>query len=230
MVVERVIDLVFRALDAIDAARDRIDAMVARDSQKKPPMSAKATSRKPPADFAKTPASSKSVPKASIQTPRSALKKPTAQKATKAKLEEPKPKSSLKRATVTKPLDTARSGKKIQSNRATQIIDFLKTQNLRVVDENAEVAGKKSLAWVMWALSVADQTQMQDGISVHDVSALLYHAAQIEIYPINVSRMVHDHTQYIRQASQEKRTKRYLLTDEGRKLVLELPLSELRGS
>jgi hypothetical protein len=134
----------------------------------------------------------------------------------------PRKKASLKNATVTKKLDSSRSAKGFRSERASQIWQRLQVQGARVVSDSAEIDGKKSLAWVMWAIGTAEESAIPDGISVHDVSALLFHAAKIQIYPINVSRMVHDHAHYIRQASQEKRTKRYLLTDEGRKRMAQL--------
>ncbi len=133
----------------------------------------------------------------------------------------------LAKVTVTKKKTSVRSGKKISSPFATQMLTEIKNKKMEVVSEAAEINGKKSLAWVVWALGIADETQMQEGISIHDISSLLYHAAKIEIYPINVSRMVHDNNQYIRQVSQDKKTKRYLLTEEGKKLVSVLPLAKL---
>ena len=145
----------------------------------------------------------------------------------KARKSSEAPLKPLERVTVTKKMSSVRSGKKISSTFAAQMLTELKNKKMKVVSEAAEINGKKSLAWVVWALGVADKTKMQEGISIHDVSSLLYHAAKIEIYPINVSRMVHDNVQYIRQVSQDKKTKRYLLTDAGRALVPALPLADL---
>jgi hypothetical protein len=133
----------------------------------------------------------------------------------------------LTKVTTTKKMISVRSGKKISSLLAEQMLAELRNKKMGVVSESAEINGKKSLAWVVWALDVADKAKLQEGISIHDVSSLLYHAAQIEIYPINVSRMVHDNSQYIRQVSQDKKTKRYLLTEEGKKRVATLSLAKL---
>lgn len=112
----------------------------------------------------------------------------------------------------------------IHSERADKIYDRWAQHSLKVIHEDAEVAGKKSLAWVMWAFKNAAEAEYQDGISVHDVSALVYRAAKVELYPINVSRVVHNHTDYIRQVSQDKKTKRYLLTEVGMAEVAKLAL------
>ncbi len=131
--------------------------------------------------------------------------------------------SAVPKVTVPQSAVSVRSGKEIESERATKILSDLKAQGKPVIHKNAEVDGKKSLAWVMWALHSAEQAKVEEGISVHDISSLLFHAAKIEIYPINVSRMLHDHEGYIRQVSMEKRTKRYLLTEAGKSLATKPP-------
>ncbi|MDA0713377.1 MAG: hypothetical protein O2897_05275 [bacterium] len=139
----------------------------------------------------------------------------------------PKKKKTLDRITVTKKIKTVPSGKKIKSILASQMLVNLKASNMKPITKKVEIDGKKSLAWVVWALGVAEKTKLQKGISVHDVSSFLYHAAEIEIYPINVSRMVHDHSNFIMQVSQEKKTKRYLLTESGKKMAQELKLIDV---
>ena len=116
----------------------------------------------------------------------------------------------------------------IRSERADRIYDRLGQNSLKVIHEDAEVAGKKNLAWVMWAFKNAAEAEYKDGISVHDVSALIYRAAKVELYPINVSRVVHNHTDFIRQVSQDKKTKRYLLTEAGTAEVGKLTLVDKR--
>ncbi len=123
-----------------------------------------------------------------------------------------------------KDVKISKSFEPIHSERADKIYDHLGQHALKVIHEDSEVAGKKSLAWVMWAFKNAAEADYQDGISVHDVSALVYKAAKVELYPINVSRVVHNHTDYIRQVSQDRKTKRYLLTEEGHKEVAKLAL------
>jgi hypothetical protein len=73
----------------------------------------------------------------------------------------------------------------------------------------------------VWALGHAERASIKEGISVHDVSALLYKACKIDLYPINISRVVHSNEVLVRQAGQEKRTKTYLLTPTGAKIFKE---------
>ncbi len=122
---------------------------------------------------------------------------------------------------------SVRPARQIHSERSEQILRILRDQNGTIVDKNAEVSGKSSLACILWALHAADQAEMKDGVSIHDVSALLFKAAKVELYPINVSRMVHDHTNLIHQVSQEMRTKRYALTDAGRAIATALPTRKI---
>jgi hypothetical protein len=124
-----------------------------------------------------------------------------------------------------KDVKITKSYEPVFSERADQICSRLAPHQLNVIHEDAEVAGKKSLAWVLWAFKTAADAEYKDGISVHDVSALVYRAAQVELYPINVSRVVHNHTDYIRQVSQDKKTKRYLLTEKGMKEVAKLAVA-----
>jgi hypothetical protein len=111
--------------------------------------------------------------------------------------------------------------KEIGSLRADVILQKLTDDNLRRVSINDAIDGKKSLAYLIWALGHAEEAKVVDGISIHDVSALLYRACQIELYPINVSRVVYKNPALIRKVGQEKRTKTYLLTDEGQSLFRE---------
>lgn len=121
-----------------------------------------------------------------------------------------------------KDVKISKSFEPIRSDRADKIYDRLAQHSFELMPEDAEIAGKKSLAWVMWAFKTAAESDYKDGISVHDVSALVYRAAKVELYPINVSRVVHNHTDYIKQVSQDKKTKRYLLTEAGLEAISKL--------
>lgn len=105
--------------------------------------------------------------------------------------------------------------KEIGSPRADIIMRKLKSDSFRLVTKADVVDGKKSLAYLVWALGHAEEAHVAQGISVHDVSALLYQACDIELYPINISRVVYSNPKLVRQVGQEKRTKTYLLTKEG---------------
>lgn len=114
-----------------------------------------------------------------------------------------------------------RSAKEIHSKDADAILTLLKKDKVRMIKKNDELNGKKSLAYLVWALGHAQRAKLQEGISVHDVSSLLYRAGKIELYPINISRVVHSHVDLVRQVNQDKRTKTYLLTDLGEKTFKE---------
>lgn len=111
-----------------------------------------------------------------------------------------------------------RPAKEIDSIRARKILDALAQRPIRLAQKDDEVDGKKSLACLIWALGQAEQTGIQEGMSVHDVSALLYHACNIELYPINVSRVLHSNKKFVQQNGQFKRTKTYVLTADGKAL------------
>jgi hypothetical protein len=114
-----------------------------------------------------------------------------------------------------------RPAKEIASNRADAILSMLKKDSVVLVKSKDQLLGKKSLAYLVWALGHAERASLKEGISVHDVSALLYKACKIELYPINISRVVHSNEELVRQAGQEKRTKTYLLTPAGEKIFKE---------
>jgi len=114
-----------------------------------------------------------------------------------------------------------RPAREIASNRAEIILGMLKKDESRLVKAKDQLLGKKSLAYLVWALGHAERASIKEGISVHDVSALLYKACKIDLYPINISRVVHSNDVLVRQAGQHKRTKTYLLTPTGLKIFKE---------
>lgn len=113
-----------------------------------------------------------------------------------------------------------RQAKEIRSDRAETIFSLLKDE-ATFMSKNEELNAKKSLACLIWALGQAERAQVSQGISVHDVSALLYKAHNINLYPINISRVVHSNEVLVRQAGQANRTKTYVLTDQGMKMFNE---------
>ncbi len=108
-----------------------------------------------------------------------------------------------------------RPAKEIGSFRADVILQKLQNGSFKMVSESDTLVGKKSLAYLVWALGHAELADLTEGVSVHDVSALLYRACKIELYPINISRVVYGNPNLVRQVGQEKRTKKYLLTKDG---------------
>jgi hypothetical protein len=105
--------------------------------------------------------------------------------------------------------------KEIWSSRADIVLAMLRDNHARLVDKSDTINGKTSLAYLVWALGHAERANIAEGISVHDVSALLYRACNIELYPINISRVVYGNHALVKQAGQQKRTKTYLLTADG---------------
>jgi predicted transcriptional regulator len=103
----------------------------------------------------------------------------------------------------------------INSQAAEQILQMLKNNSCRLLDKADQIDGKKSLAYLLWALGHAERANIINGLSVHDVSALLYQACQIELYPINISRVVHS-TTLVKKS--EGHTKTYTLTPKGQNL------------
>ncbi|MCA9508548.1 MAG: hypothetical protein KC505_09020 [Myxococcales bacterium] len=114
-----------------------------------------------------------------------------------------------------------RPANEIISTRAEQIMQHLKKSKAKMVKSTEEINGKKSLAYLVWSLGHAKRAKIKNGISIHDVSALLYRASKIELYPINISRVVHSNQNLLKQVGQEKSTKTYLLTELGEKTFQE---------
>ena len=107
-----------------------------------------------------------------------------------------------------------RQAKEIHSERAEAILLTL-NNGPGLTAKSDELNAKKSLSCLIWALGQAELAQVSQGISVHDVSALLYKAHNINLYPINISRVVHSNEVLVKQAGQDNRTKTYVLTTEG---------------
>lgn len=127
--------------------------------------------------------------------------------------------SMMKKILLKKDRKTSiRPAKDIDSMRAKLILNALAHKPIRLALKDDEVDGKKSLACLIWALGQAEQSGIKEGMSVHDVSALLYHACKIELYPINVSRILHGNKKLVQQNGQFKRTKTYVLTADGKAL------------
>ncbi len=114
-----------------------------------------------------------------------------------------------------------RPAKEIGSSKADIVLKALKDSGARLVDKHESINGKMSLAYLVWALGHAERAGIAEGISVHDVCALLYRACKIELYPINVSRVVYGNALLVHQVGQQGRTKNYLLTKEGMTLFQE---------
>lgn len=108
--------------------------------------------------------------------------------------------------------------KEISSTKADMILNLIKNNNFKIINKTDELDGKKSLAYLIWALGNAERANISEGISVHDISSLLYKTSSIELYPINISRVLKSNISFIRKTGQDKRTKTYLLSSQGKKI------------
>lgn len=109
----------------------------------------------------------------------------------------------------------------IPSVKADAILSMLKEKNVQLINKNDEISGKKSLACLVWSLGHAEEAKIKEGISIHDVSSLVYKAAGVELYPINISRTLKANLNLINQVNTDKKNKTYLLSDEGKKFFKE---------
>lgn len=132
-------------------------------------------------------------------------------------LDQKKRKYTLKRPRKS----SIRQAKEIHSERAETILSMLNGETKDLVKVSEELTAKKSLSCLIWALGQAKRAELSHGISIHDISALLYKAHAINLYPINISRVVHSNETLVQQAGQDQRTKTYLLTDAGTKVFKE---------
>ncbi len=155
---------------------------------------------------------------------------PAAKKATKAKKDDGNAaakaqrndKSSTKRpgrkkSTTSKRKGSVdRSGKDISTPRSKTLAAFAGQKNIKPLDEDADVGGKKVLARVIWALGLADRADVNDGLTTKDVSAFLSAYADIEVFTTNIGRACRDHSEYIEPSVPDGRSKRYRLTSDGK--------------
>ena len=106
-------------------------------------------------------------------------------------------------------------GRMIKSERSDKILNLIKNNknnNSKIILEN-----QKTLGRALWALNSASQAKITDGLSLHDMSCLLEKYADIKLYPVNISKTLKTHSDYFKLQSQEKKTKRYLLTPKGKR-------------
>lgn len=110
-------------------------------------------------------------------------------------------------------------GRMIQSARADKILE-----SLGKLDECTQefLTSQKTLGRILWALSLASKNKITDGLSLHDISCLLEKYAEIKLYPINISKAIKSNFDLFKLQSQEKKTKRYALTAEGKRELKKL--------
>lgn len=172
----------------------------------------------------------KAAPKAASVAPK-ATKTPTTA-ATAAKTRTAKTaKATTKKATKkpaaadTRKGSVDRVGKDLDSVRATEIAAWLAAHPQPVVTEAAALDGKRTVARLVWAVSVAQQAGHVDGLTAADTSALLSSVAHVEVFATNVARAFRDEQALFVETSVDGRSKRYALTAAGKKRLADVEVA-----
>lgn len=169
----------------------------------KAPKAQKATPSKAPPSKS---ASSKAVGKNAKAATKTASKKPT-------------PVADTRKGSVD------RVGKDLDSARANEIAAWLVAHPQPVVTEAAAVDGKRTVARLLWAVSVAQAAGHDDGLTAADTSALLSSVAHVEVFATNVARAFRDERALFVETNVDGRSKRYALTLEGKKRLADVEMA-----
>jgi hypothetical protein len=109
--------------------------------------------------------------------------------------------------------------------RATEIAAWLAAHPQPVVTEAAALDGKRTVARLVWAVSVAQQAGHVDGLTAADTSALLSSVAHVEVFATNVARAFRDEQALFVETSVDGRSKRYALTAAGKKRLADVEVA-----
>jgi len=200
------------AADTTGSANDDAAAKTTR-SQNAPLAPTKATTKATPKTTTKQAAPTKKA----AATPAKATKKAAAKKA-------PTKKTAATTTTTTRKGSVDRLGRDLASPRATQVARFIADSQRSTVAEDAALDGKRTLARVLWAVAIAEEAGIVDGLTAVDASALLSTAAQVEVFSTNVARAFRDEHALFAETSPDGRSKRYALTAAGRARLAEVTL------
>ena len=103
----------------------------------------------------------------------------------------------------------------IVSEKAIIISKFIIDKKINLIDDKKLINGKKTLTYIMWCLNLAKKADV-NGLSIHDISALLFKSCNISLYPINISLVINKNSSLI--SIIDSNNKIYSLSEEGRKL------------
>ncbi len=117
-----------------------------------------------------------------------------------------------------------RHGKDLDSARAREVAAFIEKSGSRIIDEEAALDGKRTLARVLWAVAIAEQSGSSAGLTAVDASALLSTVANVEVFSTNVARAFRDEHALFTETTPDGRSKRYTLTAAGRARLGEVTL------
>jgi hypothetical protein len=250
-IVHRLLDAVFRTLDVVDLARERVDVFLGRSPRPEgagdwdplpvsPDRGADAPPHEGAADDGRRPErrSAKATKADPAQKPKreppkpSAPTKPNVSPAARNKGKANGEKnatstSAPKGGKASRKGSVDRKGAEVDSARARAVLTHLRQGDAGVLEESAAVEGRKVLARVLWALDAAEKSGSELGLTAADASALLHLAAGIEVFATNVARTCRDETHLIAESEPDGRSKRYVLTDQGRKVASSLPTRKL---
>jgi hypothetical protein len=177
-----------------------------------------APASKPAAKIAKAPESKAKAAASKAPASKAPVSKLTS-KATSsktAKSRKPAPAADTRKGSVD------RVGKDLDSARANEIAAWLASHPLPVVTEDAAVDGKRTVARLLWAVSVAQQAGHDDGLTAADTSALLSSVAHVEVFATNVARAFRDERALFVETNVDGRSKRYALTAAGTKRLADV--------
>lgn len=107
--------------------------------------------------------------------------------------------------------------KEISSEKADIIAKFVSEKNIKLVNDKKFINNKKTLTYILWSLNTAKKANI-DGLSVHDISALLFKVYNINLYPINISLVINKNKDFILLIDNNESDKLYTLSKDGKKL------------
>jgi hypothetical protein len=252
--VNSLLDVFFRTLDAVDAARERVDKAlgrqprpaawttewspspevpsardVVRDARVTSTYAEKASTslytERPAAPAPQSPSTSPAT--GAKRTTKSTKKSAPKKAAGKNDSAVPKAVKGSKLKAASRKGSVDRSGKDFDSPRARAIVERLRNEGIGVITEDAQLEGKRVLARVLWSLSAADKAGSELGLTAADASALLYMAANVEVFATNVARTCRDETDLIEESEPDGRSKRYKLTAAGKAAAAKLDVRSL---
>jgi hypothetical protein len=164
--------------------------------------------------------------KATKASTKASTKAPTKASTTKTgKTGKATKKTAAKATADTRKGSVDRVGKDLDSVRATEIAGWLATHPQPVVTEAAAIDGKRTVARLVWAVSVAQQAGHTDGLTAADASALLSSIAHVEVFATNVARAFRDEQALFVETSVDGRSKRYALTAAGKKRLADVEVA-----
>lgn len=122
---------------------------------------------------------------------------------------------NIKKSKTSAKKSSTKNLENIVSEKAVIISKFIIDKKISLIDDKKLINGKKTLTYIMWCLNLAKKADV-NGLSIHDISALLFKSCNISLYPINISLVINKNSSLI--SIIDNNNKIYCLSEEGRKL------------